>query len=197
MTDITNINKYNPYTAFTKTEATHKSKNEAALNTLIGANKTDASFFTKTQVDPVNLTGDKILEKINQKLHEKYGVEEATDAQKTEETNVLTDVDESMIKAVDNMMAAFGSLYVAYNKGHDNPDTEEMLNDFMKAIRKGVQEGYDEAIAILKSGNEYTDPVSQRVETFVKYLNTRIDEFETEKLASIKTKNGVLEAAKE
>ena len=67
----------------------------------------------------------------------------------------------------------------------------------MNAIRKGVKEGYDEAIAILKYGNEFTDAVSTRVETFVKYLNTRIDEFETEKLASIKTKNDVLEAVKE
>ena len=195
--DISILNKLNTYNNYENKTKVHKSKDEAALASLTGANKTEASFFTKTKVDPVNLTGDKILEKINEKLREKYHLNEPQTAESTNATNILEGVDDSMVKAVDNMMAAFGSLYVAYNKGHNAPDTEEMLNDFMNAIRKGVKEGYDEAIAILKYGNEFTDAVSTRVETFVKYLNTRIDEFETEKLASIKTNNGVLEAVKE
>lgn len=193
--DISTINKLNSY-AYTNKNSNnfHKSKNEAALDSLVGVNKSEATFFTKTSVDPVNLTADKILEKINKKLHEKYNVsDEATSTDKTEETNILTDVDDSMVKAVDNMIAAFSSLYVAYNRSHNNPDTEEMLKDFMNAIRKGVKEGYEEAVDILKSGNEYSSPIEQRINTFMRYLNSRIDDFETEQAAALKTKNAITE----
>lgn len=180
------LTAYNPYSVLFETNK--GPVNDTVLNKVLPHHSDDAVTFTKTSIDGVEFTADKILEKINQKFREKYGIGETEDVE-----DEFANIDEGIKNSVDNMMVAFASLYVRYQTGREDKDSEEVLNSFMKALRQGVNEGYEDALGILKANNNYGDEVQNRVKTFMDYLYKKLDDFEEEKRISFTKKEEVVE----
>lgn len=88
----------------------------------------------------LNIEAQKIVEKLNELLKDRLpsGIQELTPEEVTPEATA------------DRIVQQVTSLFEAYAKQNSNLNKEEQLSNFITAVKKGVQQGYDEAFEILE-----------------------------------------------
>ena len=119
----------------------------------------------------LNLTAKEIVEKINEllkdKLHE--GVESLDPSEVTPEKTAT--------RIADGAIALF-SAYKAQNK---NLSEEELLDGFMKTIRSGIKQGYEDAAGILEGFGAFNfEGVKEGIEKTMKLVEEKLVKFESE-----------------
>ena len=80
----------------------------------------------------------------------------------------------------DRIFEGVARLFQAFARGREG-EGEAVVDEFMKAARAGVQEGYEDAVAILESiGAFEVEGIKEGVELTMKLLGEKLDAFETQ-----------------
>lgn len=151
-----------------------------AVQTLLGTSDdaVDCSFSDLGKCYTVEAS--EIIKALNAKLADKVsgGIESLDPEEHTAE------------KTAERIVNSITGLFAAYQKSNSNVDPEEMLTNFMNAVRSGVQTGYDDAFEILDGlGAFQFDGVQSGIEKTLELIHNKLDDFE----ASMKVKLGIAE----
>lgn len=156
--------------------ASGKAQADAIIITDLQERNHDVRDAQSRATDSLSFTAKKVLEKLNEILapHLPQGVQS------------LKPEDHTAEKTADRIVSQVTALYGAYAKQNANKDPEELLEGFMSLVRKGVDQGYEEAFSILegigafevegvKSGVEETKRlIGEKLDAFEKYLSREL-----------------------
>ncbi|MBX7143080.1 MAG: DUF5610 domain-containing protein [Oligoflexia bacterium] len=117
----------------------------------------------------LSLSADEIVQKLNEML--KDSLPEGIESLKPEDTTPEA--------TADRIVSQSTALFDAYAKQNPNLDSEELLNSFMDQVRKGIDQGYDEAFQILDGlGAFQFDGVKEGIEKTKALIEDKLKAFE-------------------
>jgi hypothetical protein len=138
----------------------------------------------------LNLTGQEIVDKLNEILKDKLpeGIEGLDPSEVTPE------------KTANRIADGAIALFPVYKAQNPNLSEEELLDGFMKTIRGGIKQGYEEATVILEGLGAFNfEGVKEGIEKTMKLVEEKLQRFQSEVKTSFAakevTKNELLQHA--
>lgn len=118
----------------------------------------------------LSLSADEIVQKLNELL--KDSLPEGIESLKPE--------DSTPEATADRIVSQVTGLFDAYAKQNPNLDAEELLSSFMSEVRKGVDQGYDDAFKILDDLGAFKfDGIKEGIEKTKSLIEDKLKAFET------------------
>lgn len=145
-----------------------KSGVDAAIIQNLSANNSDSvNLNFQDLYKSLSIEAQEILNAINKELGSANGVHTLKPEESTPEATA------------ERIVSGVTGLFSAYQTSNNKLDDEEVLEGFMKAVRRGVKQGYDEAFKILDGlGAFQYDGVQSGVEKTLELVNQKLDNFE-------------------
>lgn len=140
--------------------------------TLFQANTDSVDVAVDDLYKSLQIKAQKIVEKLNELLKAKVpnGVASLSPEEVTPDATA------------ERIVSGATSMFEAYAKSNPDLQGEELLNRFMTAVRKGVDQGYGDAVEILEGlGAFEIDGVKSGVEATKKLIEEKLQAFEAAK----------------
>jgi hypothetical protein len=120
----------------------------------------------------LSITGKQIIDALNQQLGEfaPGGIQNLKPEDVTPEATA------------DRIVTGATAFFDAYSKQHPNLEGEDLVNGFMNEIRKGIGQGYDDAVKILDGLGAFNfDGVKDGIEKTKSLIEEKLVAFENQK----------------
>ena len=156
----TPVSESSQTTTFAKTKASMR----AEFNASIVQASLDVSISAKDE--PLTLLFRSAIDSLNEVLESEFGPNAIQNA---------ADMDNSAEATAERIVSLSTGLFEAYKT--QNPDDENVLENFMATIRSGFEQGYSEAVEILESLSVFEGDIAADIQKTYELVMQGYDDF--------------------